>query len=165
MFLLCLKVFFARFVDVSLGTVKMMFIVKGRKLISTIIAFVEIIIWFIAAKEAITTSQSSIIVILSYALGYATGTYVGTIINEKFISGVLLLQVISSVLGKKEIEKIKKHQYGVSAVETIDKKLMLFISVEKKQVKECMEYIKSLDQNAFILFNDSKGAFNGYFKK
>ncbi len=165
MLLLCLKVFFARFIDVSLGTVKMMFIVKGRKLISTSIAFVEIIIWFIAAKEAITTSNSSLIIILSYALGYATGTYIGTIINEKFISGVLLIQVISSTLGKREISKIKKQQFGVSAVETIDKKYMLFISVEKKRLKECIEYLKTLDKNAFILLNDSKGSFNGYFKK
>ena len=87
MILLCLKIFLARIIDVSLGTVRTYFIVKGKRTIAAIIAFVEIFIWFYAAREALNTEITSIFIVISYAAGYATGTYLGTIINEMFISG------------------------------------------------------------------------------
>lgn len=165
MFLLCLKIFFARICDVSLGTIRTVFIVKGNKFISSLIAFVEIIIWFFAAREALNTEISSIFIVISYALGYATGTYVGTIINELFINGVISIQVISNKIGSKEITKIKKNNFGVSVVKTIDNKNMLFLEINKKRVKECIKLIESLDKSSFIIINESKIAYNGYIKK
>lgn len=165
MFLLCLKIFLARICDVSLGTIRTVFIVKGNKFISALIAFVEIVIWFFAAREALNTEISSIFIVISYALGYATGTYVGTIINELFINGVISIQVISNKIGNKEISKIKKNNFGVSVVKTIDNKNMLFLEINKKRVKECIKLIESLDKSSFIIINESKIAYNGYIKK
>lgn len=165
MFLLCLKIFFARIIDVSLGTVKMMFIVKGNKFISSIIAFIELFIWFYAAREALNTEVSSLWIVISYALGYATGTYIGTTINEVFITGIYSIEVISDKITKKDINKIKRNDFGVSVVKTTDNKTMLFLSINKKRYKECVQLIKSIDPKSFIIINDSKVAYNGYIKK
>ncbi len=165
MFFLCLKIFFARIVDVSLGTVRTYFIVKGNRTIAAIIAFVEIFIWFYAAREALSTDITSIMIVISYAAGYATGTYLGTIINEMFISGFVNIQVVSNKISDKEIEEIKKNNFGISVIETIDNKRMLFIETDKKRSKECLKLIEKLDQSSFIIINDSKVAYNGYIKK
>lgn len=165
MLFLCLKIFFARIVDVSLGTVRTYFIVKGKRTIAAIIAFVEIFIWFFAAREALNTDISSIFIVISYAGGYATGTYLGTIINELFISGFVSIQVISDKMGDKEIEEIKKNNFGVSIVNTVDDKRMLFMETNKKRVKECLKLLERLDKKSFIIINDSKVAYNGYIKK
>ena len=131
MILLCLKIFLARIIDVSLGTVRTYFIVKGKRTIAAIIAFVEIFIWFYAAREALNTEITSIFIVISYAAGYATGTYLGTIINEMFISGFVSIQVISDVIKAKEISDIKKNNFGISVIKTIDNKNMLFIETNK----------------------------------
>lgn len=165
MVLLCLKIFLARIMDVSLGTVRTLFIVKGNKIVSATIAFIEVLIWFFAAREALSTEISSIWIAISYALGYASGTFIGTIINEHFISGIYSIQVISDKISTRDINKIKKNNFGVSIVETVDKKKMLFLSINKKRYKECVKLIKSIDPSSFIIINDSKVAYNGYIKK
>lgn len=165
MILLCLKIFLARIIDVSLGTVRTYFIVKGKRTIAAIIAFIEIFIWFYAAREALNTDVTSIFIVISYAAGYATGTYLGTIINEMFISGFVNIQVISNKIKDKEIDKIKKNNFGISVIKTIDEKHMLFIETNKKRVKECINLIKKIDEKSFIIINDSKVAYNGYIKK
>ena len=165
MILLCLKIFLARIIDVSLGTVRTYFIVKGKRTIAAIIAFVEIFIWFYAAREALNTEITSIFIVISYAAGYATGTYLGTIINEMFISGFVSIQVISDVIKAKEISDIKKNNFGISVIKTIDNKNMLFIETNKRRVKECINLIKKIDKKSFIIINDSKVAYNGYIKK
>ena len=82
MFLLCLKIFFARILDVTLGTIKTVHIVNGNKLKSTIIAFFEVLIWFDIARTALNTDVDSIIIPIVYSAGYATGTYIGMLINS-----------------------------------------------------------------------------------
>lgn len=83
MFLLCLKIFFARILDVTLGTIKTVYIVNGNKIKSTIIAFFEVLIWFDIARTSLNTNIDSIIIPIVYSLGYATGTYIGMFINSK----------------------------------------------------------------------------------
>ena len=48
MALLCLKVFIGRFIEVTLSTMNTLYIVKGKKLMATIIGFIDILIWFLA---------------------------------------------------------------------------------------------------------------------
>lgn len=165
MFFLCIKIFFARIIDVSLGTIRTVFIVKGNKFISSLIAFIEIFIWFYAARSALSTEVSSIFIVIAYALGYATGTYIGTMINEIFIEGVYSIQVISNKMKEKDILKIKKEKFGVTEVNTNDGKSMLYLTINKKRYKECIQLIKKIDSNSFIIVNDSKLAYNGYIKK
>lgn len=83
MFLLCLKIFFARILDVTLGTIKTVNIVNGNKIKSTIIAFFEVLIWFDIARTSLNTNVDSIIIPIVYSLGYATGTYIGMFINSR----------------------------------------------------------------------------------
>lgn len=165
MLMLCLKIFFARILDVSIGTVRTYFIVKGKKAIAAILAFIEIFIWFYAAREALNTEINSLFIVVSYAGGYAFGTYLGTIINEMFISGFVSIQVITSTIKKKEIDEIKKNDFGISIVKTIDNKNMLFIETSKKRVNACLKLIRKLDKKSFIIINDSKVAYNGYIRK
>lgn len=165
MLLLCLKIFISRIVDVSLGTLRTMFIVKGNKIASSSIAFIEILIWFYAAREALVSTESSLLIAVFYALGYATGTFVGTYFNELFISGIYNIEVISDKINKNDILKIKKNNFGVSVLETIDNKKILLLSINKRRYKECVDLIKKIDADSFIVVNDAKVAFNGYIKR
>ena len=81
-FLLCIKIFFARILDVTLGTIRTIHTVKGRTLIAGLIAFVEVFIWFVVVREALNTELDSIWIVVSYSAGYATGTMLGTLVSK-----------------------------------------------------------------------------------
>ena len=152
-------------IDVSLGTIRTMFIVKGNKIVASIIAFIEVLVWFYASRSIFQIEESGIIILLFYALGYGAGTFMGTIINEIFISGIYSIQVISSKINLNDINYIKRCGFGVTVLESIDNKKILFLEINKKRYKECIKLIKSLDKKSFIVVNDSKVAYNGYVNK
>ena len=58
----CLKIFFARILDVSLNTIRTTFVLRGKTLIVAIIAFLEITIWFLVARTALNTELNIFIV-------------------------------------------------------------------------------------------------------
>ena len=161
---LCLKIFFARILDVALGTMKTIFVVKEKKLISSIIAFIETIIWFAVAKEALITKIDSIFIPISYALGFAVGTYIGMFISSKFIHGTLTVNVISSKIKKKDIKCIKENGFGVTSISLKKNKAYLIIEIDKKNLEKLNKCLKELDNEAFIIISESKQIQNGYIK-
>lgn len=155
MLILCLKIFVSRILDVSLSSVRTMFIVKCNKIVASLIAFVEIFIWFYAAKEALVTNIDSIFIVISYALGYATGTFIGTLINERFVSGTFSLKVILNKIDNKNYQYLNDICYDISKIK-LDKQEMLFIDVDKRKYNECLNYINKIDTNAKVSVSDAK---------
>lgn len=168
LFILCVKIFFVRILDVSLGTVRMIITVKGNKLVASLIGFFEILVWFLIVKEALNTTETSIFIALSYSLGYATGTYIGGILSDKFVSGTLSVQVVLSNDNHKIIDKIREEGFAVSVVNVKGKedhdKYMLFMEIDKKKINQLKYLIKSLDSKAFVVVNETKMVENGFFK-
>ncbi len=168
LFILCTKIFIARIIDVSLATFVTILTVKNKKLIATIIGFIDVIIWFLVVKEALNTTNSSIWIALSYASGYAIGTYIGTTLSHILISGKVLVQVVVNGSLESKIDEIRNKGYAISQVNAKGKnntdKLMLFIEVDKKNVDELSSIIKKIDEHAFIIVNETKYVENGFFK-
>jgi len=165
LFMLCLKIFFVRILDVSMGTFRTIITVKGKPLYASIIGFIEVFIWFVIVKEALNTDETSIFVAISYALGYATGTFIGGILSKKLISGNLSVQVITSNI--ELVDRLRDKGYGVTVmdVEGKDKEVdrfMLFIQINKKSMNHLQQLIKKIDSSAFIVVNETKYIENGF---
>ena len=158
----CIEVFFARMLDVSIGSVRTILLVKGKNFLSTILAFIEILIWYFVARQILTTEDTNILIVLSYAGGYAFGTYVGGLINKYFVRGNLMAFVITSLDNKFMIEKLKEAGYGVSTLSIEDGKLILLIEFKKKYLKKLKSTVANLDENAFVIINESLHVENGY---
>ena len=84
---LCLKIFFVRILDVTMGTFRTILTVKSKPVQACLIGFIEALIWFLVVKEALNTDSDSIFIALAYAGGFATGTYLGGKLSQKLISG------------------------------------------------------------------------------
>ncbi|MBE6144422.1 MAG: DUF2179 domain-containing protein [Firmicutes bacterium] len=167
--ILCLKVFLVRILDVSLGTMRTIVMVKGKTLIASLIGFVELLIWFLIVREALNTDLDSIWIAISYAGGFATGTYIGGYLSNTFIKGNFGVQVILSENNNQIVNTIRKEGYAVSVIDVKgqeqDKdKYMLFIEIDKRNFSHLRDLIKSLDEKAFIVVNETKMVQNGYFK-
>jgi len=167
--ILCVKIFFVRILDVSLGTFRTLLTVKGKTLYASIIGFIEVIIWFLIVKEALNTDIDSIWVAVSYSGGFATGTYIGGLISKKFIRGNLTVQIITSNEYSKLVNELRDAGYAVSVLNVRGKnedeeKYMLFIEIENKSLYHLQKLIKKLDPEAFIVVNESKYVYNGYIR-
>ena len=155
LFYLCLKIFSARIIDVSMNTIRTVYIVKGKRLISTVIE---------VARTALNTEINSFLIPISYAGGYATGTYIGTLISTKFIKGHYTVTIISNNIDSTKIKKIKKEGYGVTSIATETNSKYLIIEINKKELNNLKTLIKSFDSKAFIYINETKTIENGYIK-
>lgn len=167
--ILCVKIFFVRILDVSMGTMRTIVTVKGKTKVASLIGFVEVLIWFLIVREALNTNETSIFVAISYAGGYATGTLIGGLLSNKLISGNLGLQVILSRRDDSIIDKIREAGYAVSVIDVKGQnadelKYMLFMEINKKKINEVRNLIKKLDSKAFLTVNETKLVQNGYFK-
>lgn len=167
LFILCIKVFFVRIIDVSLGTIRTIVTVKDKRLIASFIGFIEVLVWFLVAKEAISTDSNSIWIAVSYSLGFATGTYIGAFLSSKYIKGNFGIQVITNNLELVAI--LRKNGYAVSVMDVKghenNNKYMLFIEIDKKDFNHVQKIIKQFDQKAFMVVNETKFVQNGYFQK
>ena len=151
--------FFARMLDVTIGSIRTIFLVKGKSILAALFSFLEIIIWFYAVNEALI-NNNNIIILLFYACGYSFGTYFGSIINNKYIKGYYNVIVVTSK--NKLIAKLKESNYGISHISLNNKKILLFLIIKKKNLKYLKELINSYDKNAFIIINETKDVNNGY---
>ncbi len=164
--ILCLKIFFVRIIDVSLGTARTIIMVRGKGLLASIIGFFEVFVWFLIVREALNTTESGLFIAISYSLGFATGTYIGSIFSEKFIESNLSIEVITE---KKELaDKIRKKNYGVSVLNVNGQedvqKYMLMIEIKNRKLNNLKKLIDEFDKNAFMMIKETKLVQNGYFK-
>ena len=165
MILLCIKIFLVRILDVSLGTIRTIITIRGKNFIASSIGFIEILVWFLVVKEAINTTIDSIWIAVSYALGFAAGTYIGGYLSNKFVKTNLTLQVISN---KAEllIENLRNKNYAVTILDikgrTNNHNKMLLLEINSKKLEEVRNIIKSIDKSAFVIVDEAKYVFNGY---
>ena len=83
--LLCGKIFFARILDVTIATFRQNIMLKGKMFVGAFLAFLEILIWFFIAREALLIPIHNLWIPISYSLGYATGTLLGAYLSKTFI--------------------------------------------------------------------------------
>lgn len=164
----CIEIFLARIVDVSLGTLRTVFFVKGKTIEPFIIAFFEILVWYAVAREALNTEGNAILVAISYALGYATGTLIGTKLS-KHVKGIVGVQIITKEESDKLVNLLRKKGYVISIIELKNdyegqNKDMLYIQVNNNRLKELFNIVKKYDSNAFIVVNETKMVQNGLIK-
>lgn len=164
MFLICIKIFLARILDVSIGTIKSFYVIKEERIISFILSFIEVLIWYYAARAALSIDIDSILIPISYSLGYATGTYIGTYFSSSYIKGNLTVHIISNKITKKDIESIKKKNFGITSIKTEDNKKYLIIEINKSRLNELKKTISKIDDSSFIFVNDTRIVHNGYIK-
>ncbi len=165
--LLCSKIFIARIIDVSLATFDTVLKVKGKRFYATIVGFIDVVIWFIVVKEALNTDIKSAWIVLAYAGGYAVGTFTGTTLCNRLIRGKVSVQIIISEKLKEKIKIIRNAGFAVTTIKCDgmngEDKIMLLIETDNKNIKKLSNLIKTIDEKAFFIVNETKYVENGFF--
>lgn len=147
--ILCIKIYFARILDVSLNTVRTMMIVRNNKKWSCLIAFFEVIIWFYSASYALSVKNNSLIVAIFYALGYATGTFIGTTINNHFVLNNLKIEILTT--NNNLIKYLEEKNYSYYSIKTNNNQTLISINISLKEYKKFSNNIKQFNVDNITL--------------
>lgn len=153
-----LFIFCARIVDVSLGTMRMLMVVRGKKTYAGLIGFFEVIV-YISALGKIFGNLDNPLNLLFYASGYATGNIVGSFIEEKLAVGVLTVQVITMKAPLELTENLRAQGYGVTVLKGEGRegtRYILQIILQRKNIPKLMKEIDIWDCDAFLTVFDAR---------
>ena len=104
-----LIIFFARVTDVSLGTIRIIAISRGKKGLAAIMGFFEVFVWILVISQ-ILAGLSGLLNFASYAAGYAAGNYVGLILEQQLSMGVVVVRVFTRKPPSKRKKKKKNDE-------------------------------------------------------
>ena len=164
-FALPFLIFVARVTDVSMGTVRIIFISRGLKYLASIVGFFEILIWLLAIGQ-IMKNLSSPACYVAYAGGFAAGNFIGISIAEKLSLGVALIRVITQKDALPLVEQLKDTNYGVTSVDghgATGQVKVVFTIVPRREVPSVIALIKRFNPHAFYSIEEvgfvEKGTF------
>ncbi len=161
-----LFIFFARIVDVSMGTLRMILLVKGYRRIAACIGFFEVMIYIIILGKVVG-SLNNPIYIVAYCAGYASGNFVGSKIEERLSIGRLIAQIIIKDISNGIVEKLRDSGYGVTVFEgegRDGKRYMLNVILERKKIKALYTLLDKNESSAFVTTMDIRSSLGGYFQ-
>jgi len=149
--ILPLLIFLARICDVTLGTIRLIFVSRGFKYLAPLIGFFEILIWIVAIGQ-IMQNLSNPICYLAYAGGFASGNYIGIVIAEKMSLGIVLIRVITQKEAHFLLDRLRAKNYGVTSVDGEGgggPVQIIFTIVPRRDVSTVVALVKEFNPRAF----------------
>ena len=149
-------IFLSRVVDVSIGTIRIIFISRGWKFVSAGLGFIEVFIWVLAISQ-IMKNLDNVWAYFAYAMGFACGTYVGMLIEEKIAIGTVLFQVITKKPAPKLIKELHESDAKLTSVKArgddgpVD---IIYVVAKRKKAHKVYLLIKKYHPRAFLSVED-----------
>lgn len=167
---LYLVIFFAKIIEVTLMTLRMVYINKGEKLIGSTIGFFEVFIWLLVVSSVLNNITEDPMKIVIYCLAFAMGNYIGVTIENKLAVGLSSIQaIVPDEIGEKIADKLRENNFGVTLAEGKGreelKKDILLVMLKRKRISEAVSIINEMSNEALITVNDVKTLSGGYIKK
>jgi uncharacterized protein YebE (UPF0316 family) len=161
-----LTIFISRIIDVSLGTIRIIMVSKGRKELAMLIGFFEITIWLLISAQVIR-SLDNIVFVLAYAGGFSAGNYIGVMIDEKIALGKLSVRLIIKSDPTELIHELKSEGYGVTyfkATGAKGKAYVIYSIIHRKKLEHFYEIVHNYKPKAFISVEETKTVKEGIFQ-
>lgn len=162
-----LFIFFARIIDVSLGTIRMILIIRGDKWTAAIIGFFEILVYTIALGMVVG-ALSDPIKLTVFCLGFSLGVLVGSIIEDRLALGYRGVQVIIDRDHSYVVEELRAQGYPITCWEAKGKagyKVVMNMVLKRNVARLVTQKIYEMEPDAFVVFMEPKHFQGGYIRK
>jgi uncharacterized protein YebE (UPF0316 family) len=158
-------VFFARVTDVTLGTLRIIFISRGKRNLAPLLGFVEVFIWITIVSQIVSHAHN-ILAYLAYAAGFASGTLVGMYIENHLAIGTQVILAIIQDNAPELVTHLHAAGFGVTCVDgegaTGPVKLIYTIFPRRNQ-EEVLSIIHQTHPHAFLSLQDVRSTQEGIF--
>jgi uncharacterized protein YebE (UPF0316 family) len=165
-FLFALLIFALRIIDTSLATIRVLFVVRGRKLFAWILGFFQALL-YVVAISTVLANLDSWYYMLAYAAGFATGVLLGMIIEDRLAVGHTHLTIISPLRGAVIAEELRESGFAVTEVPARGKDgtvTMLICNVNRRDFHVAEKVVMEVDNEAFITAEDITPVRRGFWR-
>jgi uncharacterized protein YebE (UPF0316 family) len=161
-----LGIFALRVGDMSMDTMRMLFVVRGKKGLAWGLGFVQSLIYIVAISSVLANLNNPLNIV-GYAAGFATGNVIGMLIEERLAIGHIHFRIISSNLGKSLAEKLRESGYAVTEFPARGKNgtvTVLECNVLRRGRESLETIVKETDPDAFVTAEDVRPVRHGYWR-
>jgi len=159
-------VFFLRVIDMSLDTLRLLFVMRGKKLLAGAVGSIQAAV-FVVAIGAVLTGPLNVWTLLGYAGGFGAGVILGIYLEQRLAIGFGMLQVFSAERGAEIAARLREAGYAATISTATGMKGEVFIihcAVQRKEIGRVQLLITQVDPDAFITLDDVQPLHSGYFK-
>ena len=156
----CLLIVAARIGDVSLGTLRTVSVINGRRSVAWMLGFVEVLLWILVVSRVINEAKDNTFYAVAYALGFATGNFIGITIEQRLAYGEQVIRVFTR-RGAEVAQRLRGHNHRVTEFEGKGRDgpvSMLFIQTPRKRVRDVLTVAKSMDAEFYYVIDDVRAA-------
>jgi len=160
-------IFIARTFDMSLGTLRVVFIAQGRGKWAALTGFFEATVWLLIVSQALQHISNPLCVV-AYAAGYAAGNVVGLRIEERLALGMRLVRVIVPPETEGLAQTLRDEGFGVTTVDGQGREgtvKILFTLVRRRNTAKVLEIVSSAHPEAFVTIEEVRQAAQGFLPK
>lgn len=161
-----LVIFALRVGDMSLDTLRLLFVVRGRKGVAWMLGFCQSVI-FVIAITSVLQNLDNPLNIIGYAAGFATGNVVGMLIEERLAIGHVKVSIVSSGRGPALAQSLREAGFAVTEIPARGKDgmvSMLSVSVKRKDVARVERVVREMDVEAFVIAEDVRPLRRGFWR-
>jgi uncharacterized protein YebE (UPF0316 family) len=161
-----LTIFFLRVVDMTLDTLRVLYVMRGRRNIAWILGFLQSAV-FVIAITSVLSNLDNPLNIVGYAAGFATGNVIGMVIEEKLAVGFTHVQIISSRRGVVLAQGLRDNGFAVTEIPARGKDGMvslLNLSVRRKQVFAVETIVNDFDNGTFMTVEEVRPMRRGFWR-
>lgn len=158
-------IFLAELTVVTLGTLRIIFVSRGNRILAPTLGFFEVSTWLFAIGQ-VMSNLSSVWCFLAFALGFSAGNYLGILIEKKLAMGLAMVRVFAPGDAASLASALRDRNFGVTSVEgqgargRVDVVLTI---VKRRQLDEVLDMVESLHPGAFYAVDDLQAASAGIF--
>ncbi len=164
--LLTLAIFLLRVSDMSLDTLRVLFVIRGRRPLAWLLGFLQSILWVIAITSVLST-LGNLWNLVAYAAGFATGNVVGMMIEERLAVGHAHMRIMSSRRGSAIADTIRKSGYAATELSGRGKDGMVSVincSVRRRDIRQVRHQVEEIDPEAFITVQEIRPLNRGFWR-
>ena len=163
-------IFVGKIFEVSVATLRMVLINRGEKLLGSIIAFFDVLLWLLITGTVLAGFGDSILKIVVFALAFAIGNYLGSWLETKLAFGVSSIQLIlnDSEVVDELLANLRSNSFAVTVIDGQGKdggRKLLLIHLKRKNIPKAIKIVNDTTKDCTITVNDVKAIRGGFIRK
>ncbi|MDD4297191.1 MAG: DUF2179 domain-containing protein [Ruminiclostridium sp.] len=160
-----LIIILARVIDVTLGTLRIIFVSRGNRLVAPILGFFEVLVWILAISQ-IMQNLNNPVTYFAYAFGFAIGNYLGIRAEDKLAIGLLVVRIFVIKSDDDIKKKIIESGYGVTSIQgkgSTGDVIILYSVIKRKDLKHFISIITEGNPKIFYSVESARDAHLGIY--
>lgn len=168
-FWLYLFIFIGKMIEVTVDTLRIMFIGKGKRMSGAIFGFISVVLWIILVNSVLTNISEDPLKAVIYCVAYGCGIYLGTTLESQLAVGLTSIQIVLNCEQVEELGAVLRDEgFGVTLLEGHSvngmKRGLVFVQLRRKRVPEAIRIARGICDDAVISVSDVRQVRGGFFR-